>query len=250
MKNIIILFYFLTQVFVSFAVKGDEWTRVNFNYDVYGASFDSSSNILYFASGSNIGVYDTSLNFIRKIVIQNTGKITSVAYLNGMLWAGDSYNKLVYKIDLARNVYWSLQISNFPDSLGTDGQQIFVQYNDKDGNLAVIDPSTNNIVRFLNTKVPDPTDITFDGNRLVIVDEDGGIYSVDTQSGSTFLLDRLPSDNTQSYWNGTEGILIWNNFMYVTYGDERFVQVKPYIAASAKCRGIPAAMPKDVCAGI
>lgn len=248
MNHKIIWFFCLIQILFSFAAVGDDWTRVNFNIDVYGASFGDDR--FYFASGSHIGIYDANFNLIRTITIPDAERISSVTYLNGMLWAGDIRNREVYKIDIAKNIYWTLHVSSFPDSLGTDSQQIFVQSNDRSGRLAVVDPSTNNIVRYLDTAVPDPTDISFDGNKLVIVDEKGGVYSVDPQSGATQLLDKLPSNNSQSYFNGTEGILVLDGFMYVAYGAERFVQYKTYISPSTDCRGIDAVMSTDICTGI
>ncbi len=211
----------------SYGGPTDGWTKLPFDFDVYGLALGADSNI-YLAAGTKIVVLDSSLIVKRNITIPNSGRLTSVTYLNGNLWVGDIGAKKVYRVDIAANVYYTYSnLSAFPDSLGTDGKYIYIQTNNASGQLAVVDPAGGTVLRYLSTAVPDPTDITWDGSKLIVIDESGGLYAVSKDDGQTVKIDQLPSNNASTFSNGTEGVLYALDNVFVGYGAERYLQYKP-----------------------
>lgn len=141
----------------------------------------------------------------------NLGNISDIVYADGFIWAADSSNDLVYKINPNNYARSSIAVGDNPVTLVYDGQYIWVANDaaiDSDDSLTRIntqDDSTNAVP--ISVLGADPTTLVFDGIHIWIGFNAYGVGYYNVATNSTGKYNTL--DNASIYDMVFDGTYLW-----------------------------------------
>ncbi len=164
-----------TDTLYFFTDSGDYYTKDRLDGSESSSTLSSSITInssafdgedMWFGTNSSIYQWGNLSTLTSRA--SGLGTIVDMVYANGYLWAVDSSNDVVYKMDTSSYSSTSISVSDNPQAIVFDGQSLWVaNYNDT--TLTRINVNTNDTTSYsVSPGGSNPQALTFDGSNIWI----------------------------------------------------------------------------------
>ncbi|HSE97424.1 MAG TPA: S-layer homology domain-containing protein [Blastocatellia bacterium] len=188
---------------------------VNLGNNSRGIAYDGSriwiTNTGFGSGGGSVSI--VSFNPLPSAITISTGFVvpTGILYDGNNIWVGEFSDGTIKKLDADGNIIHTVDVDGAPKDMVFDGTNIWVTCTlGEPSNLTVIRAATGAVIATLTGNgIFDPTDIAFDGERILVTNLAGDTVSMWKATDLTPLGFFPTGNNTDPQGVCSDGINFW-----------------------------------------